>query len=360
PQTLEEIEAWLEKLLAMDCDLTVDIEAFSLKHYDAGIGTISFAWSEHEGIAFAVDYKPIDHFHCCLGNDEQDAHTMDCSEHPGEEIVHYGEQVTNHAVRKLLLNFFLRFKKKAIYHNISYDAYNLIYQLFMRDLLDTQGLLEGMNVLLENWGDTQLITYLATNSCAGNDLQLKSNAQEFAGDWAEDVKDITKIPLDRLLRYNLVDTLSTWFLYKKNYPKMVLDQQLDIYKGLFKPSIRDIIQMQLTGMPLYMQRVEEVASILEAEEAAALKTIESSSLIKEFTHRLNEKWVAARNAKLKKKRVTLDDAQEKFNPSSGPQLQQLLYEMLELPVLDLTDSKQPSTGGDTLKKLLNHTENQDI
>ena len=43
PRTPEEIGAWLERLLAMDCHLTADIEGFSLKHYEAGIGTISFA-----------------------------------------------------------------------------------------------------------------------------------------------------------------------------------------------------------------------------------------------------------------------------------------------------------------------------
>ncbi len=44
-----------------------------------------------------------------------------------------------------------------------------------------------------------------------------------------------------------------------------------------------------------------------------------------------------------------------FNPNSGPQMQQLLYEDMGLPVLDVTKTKQPATGGDTLKKLLNHT-----
>ena len=43
PDSAVDIKAWLDKLLEMDRDLTCDIEGFSLKHYDAGIGTISFA-----------------------------------------------------------------------------------------------------------------------------------------------------------------------------------------------------------------------------------------------------------------------------------------------------------------------------
>lgn len=59
PKTTAEISAWLEQLLLMDCDLSIDIEAFSLKHHKAGIGTITFCWNKHEGIAFPVDYQEI-------------------------------------------------------------------------------------------------------------------------------------------------------------------------------------------------------------------------------------------------------------------------------------------------------------
>jgi DNA polymerase-1 len=59
PKTDADIAAWLEKLLAMNCPLTIDIEAFGLKHYSAGIGSIAFAWSQHEGVAFAVDYEEV-------------------------------------------------------------------------------------------------------------------------------------------------------------------------------------------------------------------------------------------------------------------------------------------------------------
>src|SRR6185312_5929152 len=49
-----------------------------------------------------------------------------------------------------------------------------------------------------------------------------------------------------------------------------------------------------------------------------------------------------------------------FNPNSGPQLQDLLYGMLQLPVLNLTVNKNPSTDADTLKALINHTDSQDV
>lgn len=339
PTEYQDIKSWLNKLLEMDCDLTCDIEAFSLKHNTAGIGTITFAWNKHEGIAFPVDYLPFE----------------------GATEAPYGRQVTNLPVRRLLVEFFRKFKKNMVYHNISYDVYVLIYQLFMDNLLDTSGLLKGMEVMLTKWDDTKLITYLATNSCAGNKLGLKDQAQEFAGNYAkDDITDITKIPLPELLQYNLVDGLSTWYVYEKHRQTVINDQQEDIYQNLFKPATIDIIQMQLTGLPLSMDQTLKVEQVLAASEKDSLDTMLKLNLVQKFTYQLNEDWAIKRNSELKVKRVSVLDGKEEFNPNSGPQLQKLLFEVLNLPVLTLTDSKLPSTDGDTIKSLKNHTQDAEI
>ncbi len=339
PRTNEEIAVWIDKLLSMDCDLTIDIEAFSLKHNTAGIGSITFCWNQNEGVSFLVDYEPI----------------------VGATCAPYGKQVINNPVRAILIYFFRNFKRKAIYHNISYDVYILIYQLFMTEILDTEGLLYGLDTMLANWEDTKLITYLATNSCAGNKLSLKDQAQAYAGNYAqEEINDITKIPPDQLLKYNLVDGLSTWYVHDKYYQKMIDDQQLDIYTNIFKPAIVDIIQMQLTGLPLNMKRVKEVKVILEADRDSATTRIQANPIIQQYIYQKNEDWVIEKNNTLKKKRVTIDDAKEEFNPGSGQQLQEVLFKQLGLPVIDLTKSKQPSTGKDTLKALKHHTTDPNV
>jgi DNA polymerase-1 len=341
PRTPDEIEQWLERLILEDRPLTCDIEAFSLKHHSAGIGTVTLCWSKHEGIAFPVDYVPI----------------------PGATEAPFGQQIRNDRVRKALLSFFMRFGQKLTYHSISYDVYVLIYQLFMEHLLDTEGLLLGLDVMLRNWDDTKLITYLATNSCAGNRLGLKVQAQEFAGSYAlddEGMKDITRIPLDQLLEYNLIDGLSTWFVKEKHWDTMVADQQLEIYEEIFKPAIVDIIQMQLTGMPVNMERAKEVNGLLAADEAAAKARIMSSPIIKQFEHQLELKHVAKRNSELKKKQIKLGDEPQEFNPNSDPQMRELLFGFLDLPVINLTDSKMASTDGETIEALLNRTEDPEI
>lgn len=341
PETLHEISAWLEDLLKMDCDLAIDIEAFSLKHYDAGIGTICFAWSKTEGIAFPVDI-------------------LDDPEHSAQ-------------CRVLLRSFFERFLRKAIYHNIGYDVYVLIYQLFMDHILDNEGMLHGLDVMLRNWDDTKLITYLATNSCAGNELSLKIQAQEYAGNYAqEEIKNIRAIPLPQLLQYNLVDGLSTWFVHEKHYAKMVRDEQLEVYETIFKPAMVDIIQMQLTGLPVSMKRVKQVKQILSAASDNAVARMKALPLVQQFEYQRLEDHTAKKNAEWKNKRMTVDEMAElaqtheetrkqtTFNPNSAPQLQALLYEQLNLPVISRTKEKQPSADGETLESLKNHTKVPDI
>ena len=343
PATYDDKVAWLDKLLEMDVDLTCDIEGFSLKHYDAGVGTITFCWDEHNGIAFSVDYLT--------------------RKNPGPNG-ELGISFVDKKLRAALKKFFYKFRvsgRKMIYHNICYDAYILIYQLFMDDILDQEGLLEGLDVMLDNWECTQIISYLATNSCAGNELGLKVQAQEFAGNYAvESIHDIRMIPEADLLRYNLVDGLSTWYVYNKNLPIMVADLQEDIYRGLFKDSVKDIIQMQLTGLPVNMKKVKALDVLLNKESDRCVKRMSQTKIVQGFVYQLEEEALVKKNDKLKTKVVTRADLRAtkdliiEYNPSSAPQLQRLLFskEFLGLPVLDLTDSGLPSTGAETLEKLL--------
>ena len=302
--------------------LTCDIETYSLKHYSAGLGSIAFAWDQHNGGAIYVGNNP--------------------------EIL------------TMLYQFFMDYQGKLLFHGIAFDVYVLIYVLFMNHLLDQEGLLKGLEVMLRNWECTQLITYLATNSCSGNHLSLKEQAQEFAGDYAlTDIKDITKIPVDDLLRYNLVDTLSTWYVYHKHWNTLITDNQLNIYRELFQPSTVDVIQMQLTGVPVNLNRVKEVNKELVTLEQSLVEAIGTNKVIVEFTHWLNEQWVIKKNSTLKKKQVTLVDAKEVFNPGSDKQLGKLIT-WLGLPILDTTETGAIATSKAIIRDYLNHTDDPDV
>ena len=340
PETVADIAAALASLHQYPA-LTADIEAFSLRFNEAGIGTIAFAWDQHNGVAFACDYA--------ITRRKEDLEATPPL---------YGYQEVNREVRALLLKFFLEYKGELTFHGSTYDVKVIIYTLWMQHLLDTKGLLQGLDVMTARMHDTMIVSYLATNSTAGNVLGLKPLAHAFAGNWAkEDIKDIRRIPLGELLQYNLIDALSTWFLKTKYTPVMLQDQQGALYTGLMLPSLKLIIQMELTGMPMDPQTIQSVKADLEQQQEKHRDTIMNSDGVRLLNGLLQTSAMEAKNAKLKVKQHTLDhfDGVE-FNPNSGPQLQRLLYEQMGLPVLDYTDTKQPATGADTIEKLIHHVQ----
>ena len=319
PIKLYDIEVALQELHAHP-QLTCDIETFSLKFHKAGVGTIAFAWDQHNGIAFRVDTA---------------------SDDPNKEV------------RQLLLEFFEQYQGNLIFHNANFDVKVLVYQLFMDDLLDERGKQYGIDVMTRKFHDTKLITYLATNSTTGNKLSLKDQAHAFAGNYAqEDIKDITLIPEDKLLEYNLVDCLATWYVFDRHFVTMIEDDQLDVYESIFKPSVQVILQMELTGMPINMKAVAAARKELEEVTFTTMAYFENSPVIQEFNCLLQEQAQTKANAKLKTKVKPIEDfADVMFNPNSAPQLQQFWYDFLDYPVIDKTDKGAPAVGAKTLIKL---------
>jgi DNA polymerase-1 len=341
PETWSEINNFLH-MLHWKPKLACDIEAFSLRFNEAGIATIAFAWDRHNGGAFACDYEPLD---------------------PAIKLG-FGQFRENVQVRKLLRQFFEEYQGELTFHNATYDCKVIIATLWMDNLLDTAGLLKGLDIMYRKLHDTKIIAYLATNSTAGNVLGLKPLAHEFAGNWAVEVNDIRRVPLKDLLQYNLVDVLSTNYVREKYEPIMDADNQRDLYESLMLPSLKLITQIELTGMPLSKAKVQEVKEKLLAIQLDHLALLNNSPVIKMLNLLLQdvawEKDFNDRQSKAKNPGKILPKNKSAFsgitfNPNSGPQLQRLLYDQMGLPVIDFTDTKMPATGAETIEKLINHT-----
>ncbi len=342
PRDLQQIADALESLHQYP-SLTCDIETFSLRFNEAGIGSIAFAWDQHNGISFLCDYRPF-------------SSTFPAGDSPFSD--YKGKQFNNLKVKKLLKKFFETYKGELTFHKATFDVKILIYELWMESYLDTKGLLTGLDIMCERMHDTKIIAYLATNTTAGNVLGLKALAHEFAGNWAvEDIKDIRLIEPEKLLQYNLVDCLSTHYVRNKYEPIMEADNQGELYRGLMLDSLKLLIQVELTGMPMSRSRIQEVKQELEAIEMKHLTAIQNSPIITTLNLLIQTSTMETANAKLKVKQHPLSKFEDiKFNPNSGPQKQRLLYEQMGLPVIDYTDTKQPATGGDTIEKLIHHTD----
>lgn len=322
-----EIQDTLKSLLNEPV-LSLDVETFSLKFYKAGLGSISFSPSKDKAYSFLCD------------------------------IVNDGDltqRQVNPIVRNLIREFLEQYTGKIIYHNMSYDAKILIYVLFMNEQLhNLEGMLKGIDVLTRDYEDTKIITYLATNSTSGNDLSLKYQAQEFAGNYSlgKDIEDILSIPFETLLDYNGIDTMSTMFVYEKHLPQMIADDQVDIYETIFKPSIKLFLQAELVGIPISMDKVAEAKATLSADKEKQYQIILNNDHVKAFIPYLQQKATDKHNAKLKTRVIDVSQyAHLTYNPNSDKQTCELLFDMGGLVYEDLTDSGSPSVGKDALIKI---------
>ncbi|WP_432481725.1 DNA polymerase [Moraxella sp. ZY200743] len=293
--------------------LTCDIETTGLA-IGSELYSIAFAYNQHEGIAFKVLDK-----------------------------------------RQLKL-FFERYRGTLVFHNATFDIKHIIFNCFMSHPRDHQGMLHGLHTMCKNVHDTKIIAYLSLNSTTGNELSLKDLSHEFVGNYAIDVKDVTRHPINIVLEYNLKDTLATFYVFNKYYPRMLKDNQEGIYKSIMLPSIKTLVQIELHGMPMNMDKVIESKAHLQSIVDANLAKIHNNPHVKDCLLDLKLIELDKVNQKLKTKQHTIDKFVDmQFNPNSNAHLAKLLYEDLQLPVLDYTTSKQPAVGAKTLKKLKNHT-----
>jgi DNA polymerase-1 len=321
---LEEIKVELE-WLHTKAELTVDIETRGLNFWECGIATIAFAWNKGNYSSIVVDRGAF-----------------------------------SAQVKTLLCKFFGSYKGKLTPHNANFDFKVMVYELWMKDLQDYVGMIHGIQVLTRSFDDTKLIAYLATNNAVENTLKLKNLSAEYMGTYEEDVKDTDLIPLPELLVYNGKDCMATWFVKEKYEPIMDQDGQRAIYEELFKPSVITLLQTELVGLPIFPDKVQEAKAELTRLKDTYIGVIQNSTTVKEFQLDVKSRKCAQFTQEAKKKVFALDDPRVErliFNPGSPKQVGELLYNYMGLPIIDVTDTKQPATGKKTLKKLLNHTTN---
>ena len=346
PETHKDIKDTLQDLKKHPA-LTCDIEALGLVFHTCGISTIAFAWNKHEGVAFGVDRGVSENPAWPLNEDHN------FSYRPDLEI---------QGIRSLLLDFLLTYKGKLIYHNIGYDGKVLVYNLFMKNLSDYKGMIQGIKCVTADFDDTKLIAYQATNNAVQNKLGLKELSAPYTGNYAqEDIKDVSKIPLPELLEYNLIDAMATWYVKEKYEPIMIEDEQQPLYEGELKRSVKTLMYTELCGMPINPEKVQIAKKQLVDIIADCNHYFETSDIIKIFHMGELINIAETMTAKAKKKVYSVDDeivARNVFNPGSDNQLRRLLYDYLLYPVIDLTKGKQPSTSGKTLKKLRAHAKSQ--
>lgn len=304
---------WEQRLLALP-RISIDVETTGLKHHESEIRTIGFGLSDSEAVVF-------------------------------EWAI----------IKPWLKDFFAEYKGTILMHRGAFDLTQLIHKVYMKKLSDTDGIMEGLKQLQSKTECTMILSYVVTNTCAGNEIGLKPQVQAKYGNYG--IEETWKAPLEDVIPYNGKDCAATLWLYDQHMGN--IGNLRHVFERL-NSYLREIVWMQLCGLPIDNEVAEKNADILRNRQTELLALIQNHEAVDRYMQLHRDRWMEKRNAKLKKKRVTADQCPDEFNPGSPVQMQGLLFETLELPVISWTRTKQPSVDGDTLKALVHHTEHKDL
>ncbi|MEY1090264.1 DNA polymerase I [Morganella morganii] len=198
-----------------------------------------------------------------------------------------------------------------------------------------RGIMENYGVELRGIAfDTMLESYVL-NSVAGRhdmdslaDRHLNYKTTTFEDIAGKGKKQLTfnQIPLEEAANYAAEDADMTLLLHEALYPQLEAEKSLlHVYQDIEMPLVPVLSRMERTGVLID-------ANVLAAQSA-------------ELTARLDE---------LEKQAFAI--AGEEFNLSSPKQLQTILFEKLNLPVVKKTPGGAPSTNEEVLEELADNHE----
>ncbi len=199
-------------------------------------------------------------------------------------------------------------------HHLKYDAH----------VLANYGInLAGMrfDTMLESYVWDSVATNHGLDSAALRYLGMRTIAyEEVAGKGAKQLT-FNEVPVDRAAQYAAEDADVTLRLHRTLWPKIESVPALHrLYEEFERPLLPVLLRMEQHGVLLDRQR-------LRAQS-------------REITQQLQELVAQAHK-----------EAGYEFNIESPRQLQQILFEKLQLPVLRKTPTGQPSTAEDVLEEL---------
>lgn len=140
-----------------------------------------------------------------------------------------------------------------------------------------------------------------------------------------DYKNILEEPIKKVGRMNANDAVRTWRLYEDVYkPKIGADPRLNrLFQFLMIPAINALVELELGGIPIDVDRLEDLAEGLEAD--------------------------LARHTEL----LAVYAGKPDLNPNSPVQMRRFLYRDLGLPVVSrTTKTKKPALDKDTRAALM--------
>lgn len=310
PKTIEEAKDALSRLINKGV-LTIDIETTGLTWTTDRLLTVSFSPNEEESTV--ISFK----------------------------------RFNNDKIFTLLKNFFIKYQGRSVYHNAVFDVPFLVYKLFMKDLDDRKGAIYGINQM--NLDDSIVMAYLCLNSTERPELGLKLLAFPKFGDYDSDINQayLDEMPLEKVEKYNAIDTAATFYVFNKYNALLEQEEQLELYETYYRLAIPTMIKLKMVGLVLDEQAVTEAFDNLDALVQEVTEELQSFPQVQEVIQYLKEEKAA--KTKTKKPEDYPDTC---FNPASSLQKQKLLFDVMNLPVIKDTKAGAPSTDKEVLSELV--------
>ena len=148
-------------------------------------------------------------------------------------------------------------------------------------------------------------------------------------------------PDDILLEYNVCDSDATLSVWEDQGPKLLAQGRMPLFTEILMPHYREIAEMQYFGVRLDVDAAKAVGRRMLAK----IRESEAACLAKIGRH---PQWWGPED--LAAHGVARADFRP-INLSSGPQLAELIYKDLKVPVLVKSESGAPSTALEALEPL---------
>ena len=320
PKTIKEAKEALKPLLEYSI-LTCDIETTGLVWHKDTLLSISFSSSETEAVV--IDFKNL-----------------------------------KKKGLSLLKNFLIKYKGYLIFHNVVFDIPFLVYRLFMKDLDDYAGMIEGVNSF--KLDDTMIMAWLCLNSTTKPVLGLKELAFSKFGAYDDNIEQskLSCYPIEEVARYNAIDTMATYYVYNKYFNKLKEENQQELYLNFYRKVIPSIIKIKMTGLTLDKEKVYKAYEILDNEIETATSKLQEFESVKKCRKELN-KIACKKYNDSHVGQKTVEDFDVVFNPNSTIQKRILLFDIMLFNPTKFTETKQPSTDKEVLQELFVQTSNEE-
>jgi len=305
--------------------LAMDIETTGLLMGKDTIISIAIAPSTSEGYAFATNEK-------------------------------YSEEYQG--IRDALKDFFLTYKNKQLWHNAMFDI-----PFIMRDILNipfTDQKLINKTINSFDIEDTLHIVYLCKNSTSRQEYGLKSLMYEKYGEYDNNIDQskLIEYSFEDVGTYNIYDVTGTMEVYNEYYPKLTEEEQKDIFESYYKPSLKTLLKVKYRGLSVDLNKVKEVKAELEQLIKEDTAKIKEHRHVKDVEYNLNANAMYKYNQTHKKQKV-IEDFDLKFNPGSTNQKAILLFDIMGLPIIEITEKGNPATGKGVIEQLIKTVNGED-